>query len=664
MELEGNLASLLEDRSQDGAEDVTLPSMSSTSTPPVRNDGLKGVNNLSKDDESQTMNIEGTMASLLEAAPDNVTGELAAQSQTMSLDSDLGALLEGASSEHNMPREDDTISELGMNTASHELRNGAGNRHIPREDDTISELGMNTASHELRNGAGNRHMPRADDSISELGKNTASHELRTEKELPIGLAQNIVKSPPEPVDLEFEEVVGQRDIDWNSTVESHGDIFLNALGVVSANAYPSIKPESEKVITQICEDIESQLHKDNNEGSIFREMIENNEELMRSFQQKLRSSGNVETDLKNQARLLLQASNKALLSEWDQWLTDVTAVYNDELSNAILPEIERGMTAISDKSSLIDQNREQIALPLLIRSARRATKRNFNRTKGEVSSCEDEVSELEAQVEEAERQLETVQPMQRRIHEVAKSSEKSEALRKDEKGQRQTADSSYFKFFSIERLHNWVLTGSSDSSISLVFRGLSAETSIQLSYSISSTSNVTLNAKFGRLPRSTNSFLSVTGVNQTRFHPAVSGFLNTKMDLLCKDMKNSHVPNPSNIPPMIHFAELRVARIEEAAKELDAILGRCRNSFLQPSDSLKDSYDFTAYLTSASRKGDRLHVTLSIPDCYPFAPIGLQLHSTGSFFDTELMTRQLKKATKPGFGALSRAVDAVQRMLN
>ena len=42
-------------------------------------------------------------------------------------------------------------------------------------------------------------------------------------------------------------------------MESHGDVFLNMLGVVSASAYPSIKPESEKVSTQICEDTESQL---------------------------------------------------------------------------------------------------------------------------------------------------------------------------------------------------------------------------------------------------------------------------------------------------------------------------------------------------------------------------------------------------------------------
>ena len=87
-------------------------------------------------------------------------------------------------------------------------------------------------------------------------------------------------------------------------------------------------------------------------------MIENNEELMRSLQPKLQSSGNVGTDPKHQAKLLLQASNKALLADWDQWLTDVTLVYNDKLSNAIISKIERGMTAISDKSSLIDQNQD------------------------------------------------------------------------------------------------------------------------------------------------------------------------------------------------------------------------------------------------------------------------------------------------------------------
>jgi len=637
MQLEGTLASLLEDcPGKDTDNDVTLPSLSSTSTPPVRNDGHRCVNDMG-DDESQTMNLEGTMASLLEAAPDDVTCELSAQSQTVPLDNNLDVLLEGASDEH-IPREDDTISELGMNTASHELRNGASNRHMPREDDTISELGMNTASHELRH----------------------------EKEMSLRIAQKVAITPPEPVDLKLEEVVELGEIDWDRTMESNGDILLKALGVASENVCPTIKPESEKVFTQICEDIESQLHNIEG-GSLFREKIENNEELMRILQQKLRaeaSSDNANSDVKDQARLLLQAENEAQLAEWNQWLTEVAAVYNSELSNTIVPMIQNDNEDISEKSSLIDQNREQIALPLLIRSARRATKRNFERTKGEVSSCEDEVSELEAQVEEAERQLEALQSTHGRIHEVAKSNEKSDALRKEEKDQRQTADSSYYKFFSVERLHNWVLTGSSDSSISLVFRGMSAETSIQLSFSICGTSAVTLNAKFDCLPRSTNSFLSMTGVKQTRFHPAVSVFLKTKMDLLCTDMKNSHISTPSEISSMIHFAELRVARIEEAAKELDIILSRCRNSFLQPSDSLKYGYDFTAYLSSGSRKGNRLNVILSIPDCYPFAPIGLHLHSTSSSFDTESMTRQLKKSIKPGFGALTRALDTVQSMLN
>ena len=105
---------------------------------------------------------------------------------------------------------------------------------------------------------------------------------------------------------------------------------------------------------------------------------------------------------------------------------------------------------------------------------------------------------------------------------------------------------------------------------------------------------------------------------------------------------------------MIHFAQLRVTRIEEAAKESEIILGYCRNSFLQPSESHKEGCDFKAYLTSASKNGDRLHVTLSIQDCYYFAPISIHLQSASSLYNIEAMMRQLRKATKPGFGARMR----------
>ena len=607
MLLEGTLASLLDNRiggQGNNENDITFPSLSSTS--PMRNDGNHQM--VDGDDNSQTMNIEGTMASLMDAAPDNgAADELTTQSQTMPLDANLEVLLRGRANNNNLPREDDTISALGMHTASHELRH----------------------------------------------ERDFSRGLATQKE--------IVTASLEPVDLKLEEVVGVGNINWESKVEANSDIFLEALSVTSENVCPSVKPESEKVLTTICEEIVTQLESIDND-SLFMEILQDKEDLMRSLQQHVRAGE--ESDVKDQAMRLLESQIQTQFSEWNDWLTSVADVYNNELSDSIVQLLQKDKTNISDKTSLIDQNREQVALPLLINLAKRATKRNFERTKGEVLTYEDEVSELEAQLEEAERQLESLQSTNEIIHKVTKTNEKSEDLRKDEKGERQTADSSYFKFFSIERLHNWVLTGSSDSSISLVFRGLAAETSIQLSFAIGNTSNVTLNTKFGSLPSTTNSFLSVTGVKQTRFHPAVSGFLKSKMELLCQDMKRCRVSTPSEISSMIHFAELRVARIEQAAKELDAALGRCKNSFLQQSESLQDGYDFTAYLSAGSRKGDRLNVVLSIPDCYPFGvPIDVRLHSTSSSFDVESMTRQLRKAIKPGFGALTRAVDDVQSMM-
>lgn len=608
MQLEGNLASLLEDRhGRNTDHDITLPSLSSASPHRMDNDG-----DIQTHEESRSIHIEGTMASLLEAVPEEGPSIL----NTQTLDH-YGEVLLNVAHKRSIHRDDDTISELGMNTASHDLRHGPSDMHTLR-DAAISEIGM-TNSHELSNIE--------DDAV--------------------------------PVDLTLDEVVDVRDFDWDRLMDSHSDILLQALELVSKNNIcPSIQTESDKVFASICDEIELELE-DLDVDSQFRAIVDENQESMRYLQQKLRGD-EYGDEVKVQLKLLLQSHNEAQLIAWFQWLIDVAGVYNNELSTTILPELQRDTAVLSEISSRIDRNREQIALPLLIRSARRATKKHFERTMSEVSSCEDEVSELEAQVEDAEHQLELLQSMHERIHNVAEANEKADNLRKDEKDYRSTADSSYFKFFSIERLHNWVLTGSSESSISLVFRGLSMETSIHLSFAITSASAVTMKADVGSLPRAVTSFLNVAGAKQSKFHPAVSEFLNTKMVLLCNDLRNSQIANPSDISTMIHFAELRVARIESVAKELDSILARCKNSFLQPSDTLRDGYDFTAYLSTASRKAERLHVILTIPDCYPFAPIDTKLHANGSHFDTESILRQLRKATKPGFGALTAAVEVLQ----
>jgi hypothetical protein len=612
MQLEGTLASLLEDRpGRNTDHDVTLPSLASTSPHRMDNDS-----NIQTNEESRSVHIEGTMASLLEAVPEDGTNNFTAHSHAAPLDA-YGDVLLNVANKRNMHRDDDTISELGMNTASHDLRHGASDMHLPRED--VNLHGIINVSHEHSHGE-----------------------------------QGAV-----PVDLTLDEVVDVRDIDWDQVVDSHGDVLLDAVELVSKNNIcPSMQTESEKVFASICYEIESELENRDIIDAQFREIVDNNEDLMRDIQTRIRTLG--DTAFKEEAQFLLQSHNETELAHWHQWLTDVTGVYNNELSTTILPVLQKDTAVLSENSSLIDRNREQIALPLLIRSARRATKKNFERTMSEVSSCEDEVSELEAQVEDAERQLELLQSTQARMHAVAESNEKSDALRQDEKECRGTADRSYFKFFSIERLHNWILTGSSESSISLVFRGLSMETSIHLSFAITSASAVTLKAEFGKLPRNVTSFLNVAGGKQSKFHPAVSEFLNTKMVLLCNDMRHSQIAKPSEISSVIHFAELRVARIEAVAKELDSIIAWCKNSFIQPSDSLRDGYDFTTYLSTSSRKAERLHVVLTIPDCYPFAPIDTKVHANGGHFDTESISRDLKKATKPGFGSLTAAVKVLQ----
>jgi hypothetical protein len=212
----------------------------------------------------------------------------------------------------------------------------------------------------------------------------------------------------------------------------------------------------------------------------FKEIIANNQDLMRSLQQQLRAESvrDRDHDVKDQAKLLLQSLYEKEFHKFNEWLTDAAEFYNNQLATEVVSLQEKAKADIGEKSTSVDQSRETIALPLLIRSAKRVTKMNFERTQCEISSCEDEVSELEDLVKEAERQLDTLQSTQRFIQGVAKSNEKSEALRMNERVLRETADSSYYKFFSIERLHNWIITGSNDTSIILLFRGPSSETTM------------------------------------------------------------------------------------------------------------------------------------------------------------------------------------------
>jgi hypothetical protein len=388
-------------------------------------------------------------------------------------------------------------------------------------------------------------------------------------------------------------------------------------------------------------------------------MVERKEDMFRALQRKLWAN-DVETTA--QLSAILQSANASILSEWDSWVNQVAGLYNEQLQDTAVGELEKDSLSIADKTSDINYKREQVALPMLLQSAKRATKRNYQRQQAEKAHLDDEVGQLKAELKKVEIELAKLQQKRQNISGIAESNQQSDALSKDAKMNRRRADSAFYKFFNLEKLHNWIITSSNDSYISIVSNGPSSETHLHLSFWITESSNTAFDCKVGPVTRAVN---SLVGEKQVRYHPAVTGFLKSKMALLCQDLKeNTRLDSASKISSLIISVEHKVARIQQAAKEFDAILSQCKNSFLQPSDTLKDGFDFHAYITRASRPGARVEVRLTLSDSYPFAPIGVSLHSTDSSLNTESMTRKLKKAIKPGFGALSKAIDALNGLLD
>ena len=265
MDLEGTLASLLDKRDEKVADDETLPSISS---PLKRIQGKE---------ESQTVNIEGTMASLLE----------------------------GADEESANP-----IDSIG---------------HMPQSDDTVSELGMNTASHELR----------------------SVREVRREPPL-----QTIVDTPPEPVNLKLDELIDFGEVGLKLVSQAEDDILIQALDLASGATYRPILGASDRILSSICEEIEGQCSSDDFESE-FEAAIKANEGPMRSLQARVRNK--TDHEIREQIQLLKKLSSEnEVFSNWQPWLLQVVEVYHNELEGC-LGEMQNEKAEISEKSASIDQ---------------------------------------------------------------------------------------------------------------------------------------------------------------------------------------------------------------------------------------------------------------------------------------------------------------------
>ena len=661
---------------------------------------------------TQTVAIEGTMAALLDAVPENSQGSTPNDSQTMEIEGTIASLLHKAdaisaskddaqsvnieltvdSIPDRVNHEENSNTKTSVNQSRYSLpASSKPNKATQETNFTYStltiplDIGMGTQSPEEKfkddiaepthtipldanleklldshnsvcsehNGSiqfSKEHVSGEDDTVSELGMNT-SQELSNNSASMDKIAE---EEQLEPVDLEMAELVDCREDAFE--IAGSDDVMLTSLDVASKHAFAAIKCETEDVLSQVCTDIEGQISMIDIETE-FTAILRKREDILRSLQRNIRAKNDETMDhLKN----VVKSSNVSTQSEWDSWLTQVANLYNDTLYDTVVGELEKDSISISDKTSNINRDRDEIALPMLLRSANQARKRNYANKRAEMSQLNDEVTKLEAELMDAEQRLDALTKRNESIFAISNSTEEFESRSANLKINCKDADKSFYKFFSTEKLHNWILTSSNDSYIGLVFKCSSIETNLHLSFWITESSNAAFDCKTGPLPRSV---AKIVGKQQVRYHPAANRFLESKMAQLCHDLKeNIQINSAPEIAPLIRSVEHRVARVEHAAKEFDAILRQYKNSFLQPSDTLKDGFDFHAYVTHAS-SGGRVQVTLTLSECYPFAPIGVRIHSTDKSTDTDVMARQLQKILKPGFGALSKAIEALESLL-
>jgi len=517
-----------------------------------------------------------------------------------------------------------------------------------------------TSSHESKaSSISYLRLSKSDDTVSELGMHTSNEFSKTSSEL----SEPIAEKSLEPVDMELNEILQHGNIDTTQNFLSESDAFLNALGISAECKNALVKGESESLILQICEDIERQI--DECRFDVEREyehFANENEDLLRTLQRILRAShrDGDSYQVYSQVNYGLQTSCDEAIGHMRQWLRQVTSIYNETLSTSILPELQQENKFVLDKFNAICSLQTQMAT-VVKKRMRRSKKRILKRQKSSIFFCEKEILELESQVQNAEKNVEKLNRSSKSLHQILETNHQFEALLKNEKMCFKSADTSYFKFFAVEKLHNWVLAGSTESAFGIIFKGSLDETSLLISFTIAESSIVSFDANRLQLPTSTCSFFSDNVLKNKTTHPAVSDFFSKKVDLLCKDLRRIEISSPKNIPSFIHFVELKISRIDAASKELGYALDQCKNAYLQQSKIATDAYELTTYIIDPSAVESRLQVTFSIPDCYPFAPGTHELHPVKSSPRNVSITNELIRTYNPAFGVLSRTVKSLSQ---
>ena len=272
------------------------------------------------------------------------------------------------------------------------------------------------------------------------------------------------------------------------------------------------------------------------------------------------------------------------------------------------------------------------------------------------SKLEGAVQSIELQIEEAESNLGALKDANKSLH------LKSDALHAFYQANLEfvdstnLAESSQSKFISSNGLHRWDPVKLKTSELSVVFPRSTNQPELVINFPLSTTRPMTCNTSlksFNKPPE------GITSKKSPKFGPGVVTFVKYRIEGLCGTVTAKDYHKTEDMKGVIQQLEWQLGRIELTAKEISSLMYPYGAVFKQ-CDGNSDKGDFTFHLEFASPGEEvKLNCSFLIKEMYPFAPMEPKFDVLKGTLNVYSLKRRLNKTAKPGFGYLSRSIDAI-----
>ncbi|MGK3733507.1 MAG: hypothetical protein ACI90V_000343 [Bacillariaceae sp.] len=652
VELEGNMFSLLEAAAETKTTEEgkgTIDQMDVTEDSVfMADDSIVGNSKNTaqdiEDEEGKTVELEGNMFSLLEAAAENKSEEEGEEKGTVN---QMDMTADSVSVAVNSMRRMDSQKSIQLNyldevdhKTTRRTRKSLSSSSFTLNQVDETQISVNNIIAEHKSLILDKSVSFCDtkEFIANLTAECGSPDNHTE-ELPIVDVNSFTTMLFNG--LKCDEIQG----------DGLSECFFQ-FGKSNNNFDMIVSEKWGQFIEAVCGEVERRTDPEGTAAASLSTLVEADPKYY-SLVQKRFQSNEVGSSIDKSWNLVVEKGQKLVENEWNSWLAIVLDSFRGPL-NDIPNNFAHDASRLDEALQHCNMLQGNISLANDRKSAR-ARRKSFMRhqtvatdLKGEIETIESQLAEMKSELDKIEREEANILKLKTDYHEMRLNAEEYNDLRV-------TAESAQKSSLSLRGLHSWSMGTVSGTDMEFVTLGSCPQTYLKLLYEGTKSDKAQT-----RLSSSKVDSNHAKAKSLYVYHGPISVFLDSSVKRLMHAVQQNALKGSIRIGEHLQNYSWLIGRFDLIAREFQVVQRRY-NGKLRRTHKDEDKFSLSIEFEN---KTSKIVVDFGIePMMYPSFPVEIRLDLISGEMDLDKLRKNLLKNAKPGFGSITRACDIVQSII-